>query len=206
MTNDTPVSDEALQELHEAANSAVRKLNDLRRRRRDYVRTETEAAAARIEAAAAQEYDQQIAREKTLALEAVAALEDAMDRRARHGIGARLPLGAKVVKWEVHSRLQDGLTTKRKTGQLGVIEMITRDSVHPKASKPGGAVMRADIGDVVIRLLLANGKPATTYLPIPTKKLDGEMQLVVAPHSLPPNWFYEGEDANNPTAAPEALP
>jgi hypothetical protein len=86
--------------------------------------------------------------------QALAELHTEQERMALLGEGAPYPLGTKMVGQRQKSRFDPATTV------YGVVEAITRDSVHDEKRQQ---YRKAPIGDFVVRHLLATGKPAKTY-------------------------------------------
>lgn len=65
--------------------------------------------------------------------------------------------GTRLVQWE-----RGGWLTDRKwhqTGRIGIVELVTRETVHPK----GWEWSKAKVGECVVRLLKKDGLPGLHY-------------------------------------------
>jgi hypothetical protein len=97
--------------------------------------------------------------EEAVAEEALGKWKEEQAKGAKHPY----PLGTVMVEWEYPPRLYRNATPqdRRLTKRKGVLEIITAESEHPSNWGPW---KRAYRGELVIRLLKADGKPSSRYV------------------------------------------
>lgn len=98
------------------------------------------------------------------------------DRIARSGENAKYPVGSKFRQW----RTERWQNAKKPTGLIGIMEIITTDSLHP-----GNVSYRANVGDAVIRHLKKDGTPSTRY-----------DRMSYSDNALPWDWLPDVVDPN----------
>ena len=144
---------EQLRRAHYEARNAHNKLEDERDRKitelvsafeRETKARLTEEYAARLLELATVEHQARLAAED-------AALEETKTKELT------VPLGTVMLQWD-RPRFSHS-TPFKPTGKRGVLEVISRESVHP-SNRAG----RAQIGDVVIRIVTKEGKPGLSYV------------------------------------------
>lgn len=175
-----------LEENKHAAESALR---DARAAKKSEYAAQLSAALKIIDLDVAEKYD---ARIDTLAgayVTAVKAHEDAVDAAARTGAGAPYPVGTKFIHWDFIRYPERHV----KSGTVGVLEVITKDSQHADNI----ATYRvAALGSVVIRILKKDGQPSKKY----ERWKNG--WLSTKPRDPPYGWHLEDVDPNKPKSRP----
>lgn len=88
--------------------------------------------------------------------------DSAIEADALSGKGSKYPVGTQMEEWGTRSMgYRRTPPPAVRTGVRGIIEAITRESVHPANS---AAYSRAHVGSFVIRLLKKNGTPSQRYV------------------------------------------
>lgn len=135
------------------------------------------AIAAEIDAA----YKSELEAAQKCECEAEDAVLTEREKTAQSGIGAKWPVGTKLVEWAHPYRRYGGPSRepRARTGRVGVVEAITRQSEHPSNLAD---YSRAIVGSFVIRLQKKDGSPSKQYIPI---------------RSYLGGWFREDVDPND---------
>lgn len=177
--------------LREVAEQRLAELRALEAQHKDHVDKAVEAARVKATAEAGTLFGERLSASREQARAAAKAMRDRMDQLAREGAGSEYPLGTKVYEW-TRGRHE---SKWKPSGRTGILELITKDSAHP--ANRSRFHVPPELGSPVVRHLLKNGKPGSSYTLIPTIRLtagrDGELEASEADPALPYGWFYEGD-------------
>lgn len=148
---------EGLEKAEEAAERKYRKLRDKRSDARDKkLRAAEEVIDAELEA----EYGEQIEDLRQAYWDAQQALMAAREEQAASK--SPYPVGKKLVRWK---RVEHGWNDHSwKIVGYGVVEICTRETVHPENIRYG----RAQPGDIIVRHLTRAGEPGIQYTKLET--------------------------------------
>ena len=182
-----------LKRFMEATSSVVRKLTDERdRQKRDRLAVEERRIVADLEA----EYGARLSEAATVARDANLAYYAALEEHAKTGAGCSVPLGTKMIEWGQTQQRWEAATGPRKpTGLTGIVEVVTRTTLHGARS----SYSQAKVGEFIVRYLKKDGTAGTRYelFRHPWTAKYGEVVNVEAPHG----WYPEGVDPNVKTVA-----
>lgn len=173
----TDITPEGVEALERAAQEAERALDKARTMRDDEKRQLIHAFRERVEREVDLKHAEKI---QALCNASVAASKAALAAKqslALSGKTARVPLGTRMVEWEL---VRDYTTSKHKlrpSGRLGLVEVLTEGSPLPGNRAHG----LPKIGDVIIRVLKKQGGKSLNCM-----KLDSWDAMN--------RWFPEGQD------------
>jgi hypothetical protein len=153
-----------LPELKQAFNETNDALSALRLEADEYSREALELARQRI----AQEVRERFGEKETELKKALAAteqaLEDEKDRLARAGISssplfANSPTAPAVGSVMIED--EEAISRLKRAPRRAVVEIVNRDTFKESSNK-----LRSGLGDVVLRILKADGSPTSEYAPM----------------------------------------
>lgn len=172
MTTEKEVAD-----LVQAAQWAERELEKARAMRDDEFRQLRDAALKRIEFDVNAKHSEKIQKLCDASVAAQRAANRAKESLALSGKTARIPLGTRLIEYQL---VRDFTTSKQKltpTGRLGLVEVLTEGSPLPGNRAHG----LPKLGDVIIRVLKKQGGRSLNCM-----KLDSWEGIN--------RWFPEGQD------------
>lgn len=134
-------------------------LQKMKEQRKDEKNAIMRSHEIEVEKHVASVYDEHIA---AVAQSVAIARQAELDERERLAVDkAPFPIGTKMVEWGTPARWFSSKGRPwEKTGRVGVIELITQKSQHPKTT----TCSRASVGSFVIRLLKKDGTPSLNYV------------------------------------------
>lgn len=131
-------------------------LRDLEGKRRDEIRTRMAEFKEKVEKEVDAKYGKQLQEGSDKLQRAKDARDSAIEARALSGEGLPYPIGTKLFEWK-HERWSTNSYVK--TGRTGVVEVCTRDTVHPDNMRWS----RPRLGGWFIRVLKKDGTPSKQY-------------------------------------------
>ena len=175
---------EELKELERIEREAENARDKTHRERGDFVRERRQAAHDAIEKEADEKFKATIEAQHQVYVAARIAADEARIEVAESFENAPYPKGTKFFVWEMprYSIRSQRILNKDKAG---VIEVVTRDTVHPDNK---AAYRCARVGDYIIRELKKDGTPSKKYERINLGH-DGKWHL-------PWDWYPEGVNPN----------
>jgi hypothetical protein len=145
--------------LTEARDAAQRRLWGIDRERAAFLRERQDAFLVALTAETAGLFDDRLAVARA-ELAAAEALADEAIEKAALAEEREVPAGTLMEEWKT-PRHTYGRGPKELTGRKGVLEIITRESVHPGNIREWS---QAKVGQLVVRILKKNGEPGTSYV------------------------------------------
>jgi hypothetical protein len=146
----------SIDELRAISRAADDVLNSTQDEKNRTIRELVRAAEKQISAEQGLVYDARIDALRTRAVAARSELNAALEELAVSGTNAPMPIGTRLVQWDYRGWNR----VYNKTGVIGVVEAVTRNTVHPDNK---AAYQLAGIGSFIIRHLKKDGSPSKKY-------------------------------------------